>query len=147
MIMTDIPEQPLLHSFRVFPEDPAAVPKARRLLLSVVRGWNLPLTDETQDDLELLSSEVIANAVLHTTGPCSVTVRWTGVRLRVGVTDTAPGLPAPRSRELYAESGRGLLLVASVAASWGSARTATGKVVWFEVAPAVATAGLDRLAS
>jgi hypothetical protein len=93
---------------------------------------------------------VIANAVRHTTGPCSVTVRWTGVRLRVEVTDTGVELPAPRGRELYAESGRGLVLVASMAASWGSARTVTGKVVWFEVAPTAPTApitDLDRLAS
>ncbi|MGI5399206.1 ATP-binding protein [Streptomyces sp. CA-135486] len=144
--MTDIPGQSLLHSFRVSPEDPATVPKARRLLLAVVRDWNLPLADETQDDLGLLSSEVIANAVRHTTGPCSVTVRWTGVRLRVEVTDTGSALPAPRGRELYAQSGRGLVLVASLAASWGSTRTATGKVVWFEVAPALPTADLDRLA-
>ncbi|MFK4222517.1 ATP-binding protein [Streptomyces sp. NPDC019890] len=145
--MTHIPGQSLFHSFRVSPEDPATVPKARRLLLAVVRDWNLPLADETQDDLGLLSSEVIANAVSHTTGPCSVTVRWTGVRLRVEVTDTVAGLPTPRRHELYAESGRGLVLVASLAASWGSTRTATGKVVWFEVAPAPPTADLDRLAS
>ena len=76
--MTDIPGQPLFHSLRIAQKDPAAVPEARRLLPSVVRAWNLPLADTTHDDLELLSSEVITNAVCHTTGPCSVTVRWTG---------------------------------------------------------------------
>ncbi|MEV1053821.1 ATP-binding protein [Streptomyces sp. NPDC059017] len=145
--MTDLPGQTLFHSFQLDPEDPASVPKARRLLLSLVRDWNLPLAHETHDDLGLLSSEVINNAIRHTSGPCSVTVRWTGARLRVEVTDTAAGLPTPRGRAPYAESGRGLLLVASVAASWGSARTATGKVVWFEVAPAAPTADPDRLAS
>ncbi|GAA3843661.1 ATP-binding protein [Streptomyces phyllanthi] len=113
----------------------------------MVRDGNLPLADETRDDLGLLSSEVIANAVRHTTGPCSVTVRWTGGRLRVEVTDTVAALPAPRGREPYAGSGRGLAPVASVAASRGGARTATGGVVWFEVAPAVPTAALDRPAS
>ncbi|MDH2388962.1 ATP-binding protein [Streptomyces sp. HNM0663] len=147
MHTTDTSGQPPAHSFTVPAGDPAAVPKARRLLLSAVRTWELPLVDETLHDLALLSGEVIANAVLHTAGPCSVTVRWTGVRLRVEVSDTAGTLPTQRDRELYAESGRGLILIETLAASWGSAGTATGKVIWFEVTPAAPAAALDRLAS
>ncbi|MBB1255790.1 ATP-binding protein [Streptomyces alkaliterrae] len=128
--------QPLLHDFTVPEKDPAAVPEARRLLLSVVSAWELPLTAETLHDLELLSGEAIANAVLHTTEPCSVRVRWTGALLRVEVTDAAPERPAQPDQEPYAENGRGLLLIASLAADWGCARTATGKTIWFEVMPA-----------
>ncbi|MFE0089956.1 hypothetical protein [Streptomyces sp. NPDC058991] len=69
--------------------------------------------DEVPYDHSLLSGEVIANAVLHTTGPCSVTVSRTGARLRVEVAGTADRLPTQRARELCAESGRGLTLVAS----------------------------------
>ncbi|MGP3927816.1 ATP-binding protein [Streptomyces sp. 8N616] len=138
---------PLVHNFPVAAED-QAVPKARRLVLQVVRDWGLPLPDETLDETALLSSEVIANAVRHAAGPCDVTVRWTGLRLRVEVTDTAPRLPSPRTHALYAESGRGLMLVASLAAAWGTTPTATGKVVWFEMTPpATPTAALDELAS
>ncbi len=141
---TGICARPLSHSFAVPAKDPAAVPRSRRLLLSAVRAWEVPLVDETLYDLALLSGEVIANAVLHTSGPCSVTVSWTGTRLRVEVADTADRLPTQRARELYAESGRGLTLVASLAASWGSAGTATGKVIWFEVAPAASALDVDR---
>ncbi|KUO20671.1 ATP-binding protein [Streptomyces dysideae] len=111
------------------------VPTARRLVLSTVRDWGLPLPDETLDDIALLSGEVIANALRHATGPYTVVVRWTRTRLRVEVADTARVLPTPHGDALYAESGRGLLLVAALAADWGSAPTATGKTVWFEVAP------------
>ncbi|MEG3627589.1 ATP-binding protein [Streptomyces poriticola] len=142
---TDNHAQPHFHTLSVPAEDPAAVPVARRLLLSAVRTWELPLADETLHDLELLAGEAIANAVLHTTGPCSVTVRWTGARLRVEVTDTADRLPTRRGLELHAECGRGLTLIAALAESWGSAGTATGKVTWFEVAPA-APPGLDQSA-
>ncbi|MCX4825828.1 ATP-binding protein [Streptomyces sp. NBC_01142] len=124
---------PRSRSFPVAAEE-QAVPKARRLVLSVVRAWDLQLPDETLEELALLSSEVIANAVRHTTGPCAVTVLSTGSRLRIEVTDTAPALPAPRGDALYAESGRGLMLVASLAADWGSTVTGTGKAVWFEIA-------------
>ncbi|WP_327389075.1 ATP-binding protein [Streptomyces sp. NBC_01207] len=112
-----------------------AVPEARRLVLAVVRGWDLQLTSETLEELALLCSEIIANAVRHTTGPSTVTVLWTGSRLRVEVTDTAPGLPAPRGCTLNAESGRGLMLIAAIATDWGTTPTPTGKAVWFEITP------------
>ncbi|MEW2636460.1 ATP-binding protein [Streptomyces sp. NPDC048389] len=110
------------------------VPTARRLVLATVRDWGLPLPDETLDDLALLSGEVIANALLHASGPYTAVVSWARARLRVEVADTA-------------ESGRGLLLVAALAADWGSTPTATGKTVWFEVAPRVPTSAPDRPAS
>ncbi|MFB7175231.1 ATP-binding protein [Streptomyces sp. NPDC056254] len=115
--------------------DIQAVPKTRRLVLAVVRGWNLRLTGETLDELALLCSEIIANAVRHTTGPSTVTVLWTGTRLRVEVTDTAPELPFPRGCTHHAESGRGLMLIAAIATDWGTTPTPTGKAVWFEMTP------------
>ncbi|MET9694492.1 ATP-binding protein [Streptomyces sp. NPDC006514] len=111
------------------------MPEARRLVLTVVRGWDLQLTSETLEELALLCSEIIANAVRHTTGPSTLTVLWTGSRLRVEVTDTAPGLPAPRGCTLNAESGRGLMLIAALATDWGTTPTPTGKAVWFEMTP------------
>ncbi|MCK8437459.1 ATP-binding protein [Streptomyces sp. D2-8] len=123
------------------------VPTARRLILSTVGDWGLPLPDETLDDLALLSGEVIANALQHATGPYSVVVSWTRARLRVEVADTARPLRTSHGGEPYAESGRGLLLVAALAADWGSTPTATGKTVWFEVAPHAPTSHLDRPAS
>ncbi|WP_250569262.1 ATP-binding protein [Streptomyces sp. CJ_13] len=112
-----------------------AVPKARRLVLAVVRGWDLQLTGETLEELALLCSEIIANAVCHTTGASTLTVLWTGSRLRVEVTDTTPGLPTPRNCTLNAESGRGLMLIAAIATDWGTTPTPTGKAVWFEMTP------------
>ncbi|WP_164495766.1 ATP-binding protein [Streptomyces sp. ADI95-16] len=112
-----------------------AVPKTRRLVLAVVHGWNLRLTGETLDELALLCSEIITNAVRHTTGPSTLTVLWTGTRLRVEVTDTAPELPSPRGCTHHAESGRGLMLIAAIATDWGTTPTPTGKAVWFEMAP------------
>ncbi|MCX4721857.1 ATP-binding protein [Streptomyces virginiae] len=125
-----------------------AVPEARRLVLAVVRGWDLHLTGATLEELALLCSEIIGNAVRHTTGPATVTVRWTGSRLRVEVTDTASGLPAPRGCASNAESGRGLMLIAALATAWGSTPTPTGKAVWFEMTPTPAADengdGLDQ---
>ncbi|WP_234350361.1 ATP-binding protein, partial [Streptomyces sp. WM4235] len=89
-------------------------------------------------------SEIFANAVRHTSGPSTVTVRGTGSRLGIEVTDTSPGLPAPRGCTPHAESGRGLVLIAAMATEWGSTPTPTGKAVWFEMAPTTATAAEDK---
>jgi anti-sigma regulatory factor (Ser/Thr protein kinase) len=132
------------YGFRVEAE-PGAVPEARRRIVALVRGWDVPLSQYALGDLELLSTELITNAVRYTRAPCAVVVRWTGVRVRVEVTDIDPVRPQPRHGLLDAEGGRGLLLVESLAAMWGSAPEPAGKVVWFEVGPPDTTGPARRL--
>lgn len=67
---------PMPHGFRVEAAD-EAVPRARRRILAVVRGWGVPLSDEALSDVALMSSEVFTNAVRHTGASCTVVVRWT----------------------------------------------------------------------
>jgi anti-sigma regulatory factor (Ser/Thr protein kinase) len=122
------------HGFRVEAED-AAVSAARRKIVALVRSWDVPLSQDALGDLELLASEVITNAVRYVPAACAVVVRWTGVRVRVEVTDVDRVRPEPRDVSLDAESGRGLLLVETLAAAWGSVPDPAGKVVWFEVGP------------
>ncbi|MFF6955080.1 ATP-binding protein [Streptomyces sp. NPDC008317] len=115
------------------PADEAEVAAARRTVVKVVRGWEVPLLDETFDNLALLTTEVVTNAVRHTRAACAVAVRWTGSRVRVEVTDVDSRRPVPREGSAGAEDGRGLLLVASLSAAWDSEALPAGKVVWFEV--------------
>ena len=126
------------YGFRVSADD-ACVTAARHTILDVVHGWEVELPEGAFDDLELLSSEVITNAVRYTRAPCAVVVRWTGVRVRVEVTDVDPVRPQPRDASPEVENGRGLLLVETLSAAWGSAPDPAGKVVWFEVGPPDAT--------
>lgn len=122
------------YSLRVKAE-PGAVSDARRTIIGLVRGWDVPLSPDAIDDLALLCSELITNAIRHTRAPCAVDVRWTGVRVRVEVTDTNPVRPHPRVSPPDSEGGRGLLLVESVATAWGTKADPAGKVVWCEVGP------------
>ncbi|MFC4036779.1 ATP-binding protein [Streptomyces polygonati] len=112
-----------------------AVPEARRRIVALVRAWDVDLSEDALGDLELLSTELITNAVRYTQAPCSVVVRWTGLRVRVEVADVDPVRPQPRHGSLEAGGGRGLLLVESLATAWGSAADPAGKVVWCEVGP------------
>jgi anti-sigma regulatory factor (Ser/Thr protein kinase) len=125
---------PPTFGFRVEAES-EAVPEARRKIVALVRDWDVPLPNDTLGDLELLSTELITNAIRYTGASCVVAVRWTGVRVRVEVTDVSSARPHRRHGSPEAEGGRGLLLVESLATAWGSAPDPTGKVVWFELGP------------
>lgn len=112
-----------------------AVPAARRQVIALARDLGLLLSDQTLENVELLASEVIANAVLHSDGPCDVAVTRTDERLRVEVTDADPCLPSVVEAGPDDESGRGLLLVNALADAWGTRPEPTGKTTWFEIAP------------
>ncbi|MFG3101630.1 ATP-binding protein [Streptomyces sp. NPDC048182] len=122
-------------SFHV-PPSRGAVSVARRHVVALVRDWRLPLAEDTVETLELLASEVITNAVLHTSGCCHVTVAWDGNHVRLEAEDTGAGHPArrvPGPGHASGEGGRGLHLVDALACTWGSRPSTVGKVVWFEV--------------
>ncbi len=120
--------------FRVSPTH-GAVARARHRIVSVVRDWRLGLSDDRLDELRLLVSEVVTNALVHAGGGCRIGVRWTGSRVRVEVTDSTTDLPHRGDATREQESGRGLLLVDALAPAWGAYAGATGKTVWFEIAP------------
>jgi DNA-binding NarL/FixJ family response regulator len=85
------------------------------------------------DAAELLTAELVNNAVLHTDSSVELRVRMREGRVRVAVTDQGGGLPERRSGDLEATNGRGLLLVAAMSSDWGATATPTGKTVWFEL--------------
>jgi anti-sigma regulatory factor (Ser/Thr protein kinase) len=105
---------------------------------------------EVLEPVELLASELVTNAYRHAKGPASLRLTALGGgRLRVGVWDSSPHIPAlfdepPGGRlppaPADAEGGRGLLLVREYARSWGGwplgdgpLGHGAGKLLWFEV--------------
>lgn len=129
-----------------------AVPSARRQVAALAKGLGLPVSDEALETVELLASEVIANAVLHSGAPCDVAVTRIDERLRIEVTDTDLSLPSAVEAGPNDESGRGLLLVDALADAWGTQPEPCGKTTWFEITPEPSTEGpgnssVDALAS
>ena len=59
-----------------------AVPAARDRVTDRARRLGLSLGEELIHDLKLLTGELVANSVTHTTAACVVCVRWAGERLR-----------------------------------------------------------------
>lgn len=112
------------------PED-AAPGRARRLARRALSRWGL---DDLADEVELLVSEVVTNAVRYAERPVTLRLLRTDV-LRCEVGDDSPQLPRQRRARETDEGGRGLFLVNRLARRWGATRLSTGKVVWFEMAP------------
>ena len=110
--------------------------RAARAFVSEVLGPGHPCGDVAV----LLVSEIFSNSVRHSGSGAAgetvtVAVRAGGGVVRVEVTDRAgPGTPELRPASRDAEGGRGLQLVAGLAARWGWRRRRGGCLVtWFEL--------------
>jgi serine phosphatase RsbU (regulator of sigma subunit)/anti-sigma regulatory factor (Ser/Thr protein kinase) len=93
------------------------------------------------DDVVLLASELCENAVMHAGTAFELAVVAGEDEVTVSVTDRGPGslelhLAEPRQRYGRAAThGRGLLLVARLATTWGTRHESDGRhTVWFAVA-------------
>ncbi len=92
--------------------------------------------DPIGDAVELVTSELVTNVVVHTDHG-GVLRAWDpkpGVPLRLGVEDSDNEVPAPRPIA-RAFGGRGLQIIDSLADAWGvDALVGGGKIVWAEFA-------------
>ena len=116
---------------RLLPLDPTSPGAARRFVADVLPQWEL---DDLTDPVALLVSELVTNAVQHTTGDVEVAMSHLSDRLRVEVCDESERLPAPRSADHEDTGGRGLLILEVLAQDWGIDLRGAGKAVWFEMA-------------
>lgn len=87
------------------------------------------------DDLLLVLSELVGNAVRHGGPPVTYELSHDAADLLVTVEDSNPQPPpaAPGPAPAGAENGRGLLLVAALSRTWGWRPTARGKAVWARI--------------
>ena len=111
-------------------------PRAPRIARHTIRRALLDYahTTELADTAELLTSELVANAVKHSDGPVAVRLRTHDGVVRIGVLDNHPELPTPLRTTPNEDFGRGLFLVQALATAWGRYPLTDSKVVWFELA-------------
>lgn len=108
---------------------------ARSYVTGVLSAWAMP--PDLIDLATLLTSELASNAITHGQGQggtFTLEVRSFGCCLSVDVADHSLGVPALRSAADDAENGRGLLVVAQSADSWGYYFEGGRKHVWFHLA-------------
>ncbi|MGV9456798.1 ATP-binding protein [Streptomyces sp. NPDC003635] len=130
---------PASASWRVaLPHTTAAVPVARALVRTALAELKHSADCDTA---ELLTAELVANAVEHTTGegPIELVVQLLPSGCQVEVHDPDPAPPGNLTRpcegepDPWQEHGRGLLLIRALSSSCGHRPTASGKAVWFRL--------------
>jgi Histidine kinase-like ATPase domain len=118
---------------RRYRSDPAILASARSFAADRLRTLKL---SGVRDDVELLLTELITNAIIHARTEIEVRVKARGAGVRVEVIDGNPTMPVAGTLAPAALSGRGLTLVQSMSTRWGAHHNAAGgKTVWFEVVP------------
>ncbi|AYA21026.1 ATP-binding protein [Streptomyces alfalfae] len=116
---------------RLAKADLRAVSEVRGALREFLRQWGRP---GAADVAELLTSELVTNALVHTDDDAVVTASVGPRGLRVEVRDFAGNRPEPRAPDPDDSThGRGLVLVQSLADAWGVRAHGVGKAVWFEL--------------
>ncbi len=125
-------------SWRIaLPHTTAAVPMARALVRTALAEIEAPADSDTA---ELLTAELVANAVEHTRSrsPIELVVELLPTGCQVEVHDGDPAPPADlwcrgslTPPDPWQEHGRGLLLIRALSSGCGHRPTARGKAVWF----------------
>ncbi len=94
----------------------------------------LGVAPEIIDTAELLVSELTANVIKHAGGRPTLRVMRHDDVIRIEVGDSRPDqFPVARDLDTEAPSGRGLLLVTTLATSWGYELDGDGKFTWAEL--------------
>jgi anti-sigma regulatory factor (Ser/Thr protein kinase) len=112
----------------ILPRAPSSVREARRLAVAL-RGY---VPYPAVDDLRLVLSELLSNAVLHGDGETvEVRVQVEDGVVRGEVVDGGDGFAHPEAPAADATSGRGLAIVDALTWRWGIEKGSTH--VWFEL--------------
>jgi anti-sigma regulatory factor (Ser/Thr protein kinase) len=117
---------------RALSADCDTVARARHFVVDAVRAaaWD----EDGVGAVALLTTELVTNAVLHTSSPSSVTIDLTDGGVRVDVVDESSVQPVARSSNRdHDEGGRGLFFLEVMADAWGVDNWSGGKSVWFEL--------------
>ncbi|MEU3982833.1 SpoIIE family protein phosphatase [Streptomyces sp. NPDC026672] len=116
--------------------DLQAVASTRHRVRELLERWSF---ESLVDDLQLVLSEVVTNALIHAQSDVDVRLRRHLRGVRVEVQDNSPQPPVPtaviadEAVNAASESGRGLLIVDALATAWGSSPTGRGKTTWIEL--------------
>ncbi|MFF9313868.1 ATP-binding protein [Streptomyces sp. NPDC014748] len=118
---------PLPRDFEVaIAPDRSRLAQVRRIAAAFMRYCSVP--ESLANDVVLVVSELVANAIEHGQGAVGLRLRHTVEEVRVEVTDGSPAPARLRAASPEDEHGRGLLLVSVLARAWGVSDD--GRTTW-----------------
>ncbi len=109
-------------------DDDTVVAAARHLVTSYLEERRMPTPLVL--DAALATSELVTNAVLHGRPPVDLRLRIEGSDALLEVRDRATYQPRKLRPDEDDEHGRGMQIIAALAARWGTRPTEHGKAVW-----------------
>ncbi|QIK77132.1 ATP-binding protein [Nocardioides piscis] len=112
------------------PAHPSSVRRARHLLRAELKDTAHECLSEAA---ELVVSELVTNAILHTGEIIELTSSLEPQGLHVEVADRGTHIPIVASYDALASTGRGLLLVSELTDQWGAEGRPDGKTMWFRI--------------
>ena len=110
---------------------PVEVARARRHVAQMFAD----VPADARSTLQVLTSEIVTNAIAHGEGEIVLRTSRTPGEARVEVLDGSAQPPQLGCAAVDAEGGRGLMLVEALSTAWGVRRAQgrDGKAVWFTV--------------
>lgn len=118
-----------MNSLRV-PEDLDAVVTARDFVVGLAEDWG----SSDAEDLAVVTSELVTNAIVHARSAPTVTISRAGDgKVRLEVRDDDPSPPVVRAPYDRHTRGHGLHIVAALSEEWGVEVVGGTKVVWCRV--------------
>jgi len=115
-------------TFKLAADNPADIAPARHLVEMRLEEWGC----EHGEDVLLVLSELVTNAVKHAGGAARIVVHSSDGVVRIVVHDANPVAPKMRSRP-DESGGFGLRIVDHLTIEWGWTPESEGKQVWAEV--------------
>ena len=111
---------------------PEAVGPARRAVVRQLEAWGL---DDAVDDMQIVASELITNAIRYGANPVEIRLSIHGACIRLEVIDgNTSDIPQPRQATDEESTGRGMPLIDALTSDWGVDVHDSDKVVWAELA-------------
>jgi anti-sigma regulatory factor (Ser/Thr protein kinase) len=123
---------------RNYPTTKRSVARARTDCRDFLASCGIPDAQDFVDDMVLMVSELMTNAVTHGRVPGTsgrqvrMAIEMTGDVIRVEVRDTQSDKKPLLCGNGQDTSGRGLVLVDALSDSWGVSPEVVGKTVWVE---------------
>jgi len=128
LLLVRIPSAPRASAGTMIHPGPQHVAGGRRFVRDTLDAWN---QGELAPTACLLVSELLTNAMRHTSEPIGLRLHHTEHEIIAEISDDHPQLPRRTLPAPAGEDGRGLTLVDALADRWGSLPANGSKIVWF----------------
>ncbi|HWM73616.1 MAG TPA: ATP-binding protein [Nocardioides sp.] len=114
------------------PVDLEAVDGVRTQVVDLAASWGF----SELEDLEVVTSELVTNAIVHARSASVVEIRLVlGDCVEVAVSDADPEPPVKRIPYEQHTRGLGLHIVDALCEAWGVRQAPAGKTVWARLGP------------